>query len=206
MPLFPATQPQDLRHLTQQFAQAGRITQILLRPARAATMRVVDSAEALAGRGLVGDRTGDKPASRAGVGSAGAGAGGKRQITLLQAEHLPVIQALCGLPALPATLLRRNVVVSGLNLLAARSLFKDTPLLLCLGAADDPAAVLLEITGPCEPCSKMEAALGPGGYNAMRGHGGVTARVLRGGWLRVGAPVVCLPAGLATDPISGDTP
>lgn len=202
MPLFPATKPQDLRHLTQQFAQAGHITQILLRPARAAPMRAVDSAQALAGRGLVGDRTGDKPAVR----MAGDGAGGKRQITLLQAEHLPVIQALCGLDALPATLLRRNLVVAGLNLLAARSLFKDAPLLLCLGAADDPAAVLLVITGPCEPCSKMEAALGPGGYNAMRGHGGVTARVLRGGWLRVGAPVGCIPASLAKDQIDGDAP
>ncbi len=205
MPLFPATTPQDLRHLTQQFAQAGRISQILLRPARAATMQAVDRAQAVASRGLVGDRSGDKPAGRAGVGGASAGVGGKRQITLLQAEHLPVIQALCGLKALPATLLRRNLVVAGFNLLAARSLFKDTPLLLRLGAADDPAAVLLEITGPCEPCSKMEAALGPGGYNAMRGHGGVTARVLRGGWLRVGAPVVCLPAGPAAHPINGST-
>ena len=181
----------DLRALTRRFAQAGMLQAIALRPGRGQPALAVHRAQAHAGQGLVGDRS----YRQSGPGT------GKRQVTLIQAEHLPVIAALAGgrwaQDGLDALLLRRNLVVAGLNLLAARSLFKDQPMLLRLGPQ-----VVLEVTGPCEPCSKMEALLGAGGYNAMRGHGGVTARVLQGGWLAVGAAVECLPAPPAVQPAS----
>ena len=170
-----------LRALTAQFARTGRLESILLRPARGAPMRRVTEALAIAGRGLEGDRSAD----RAGPPTLSS----KRQVSLLQAEHLGAVAALVGRDAIDPELLRRNCVVSGLNLLAARALFKDQPLVLRIGAE-----VELEVSGPCEPCSKMEAALGHGGYNAMRGHGGVTARVRVGGMLRVGDAVVCVEA------------
>lgn len=181
----------SLRQLVQQFAQPGRLLQIGLRPARRQPMQPVQRVQVLAGLGLVGDR-----AARA-----GARAGGKRQVTLLQAEHLPVIAALAA-TALAATalddalVLRRNLVVAGLNLLAARTLFKDSPMRLHLGRPGAALAdqVVLEITGPCEPCSRMTELLGCGGYNAVRGHGGVCARVLQGGWLAVGDAVCCVVA------------
>lgn len=154
----------------------------MLRPERGQAAVAVPEAMVLAGQGLHGDRSAVRlPA---------AGTGHARQVSLLQAEHLPVIAALAGLAEVQATALRRNLVVSGLNLLAARALFKDCPLVLCLGES-----VVLEITGPCAPCSRMETVLGPGGYNALRGHGGMTARVRVGGWLKVGDAVRCLPDG-----------
>jgi MOSC domain-containing protein YiiM len=166
----------ELRELVRRFAHAGRIEAIFLRPGRRVATLRVPCATALAGRGLDGDRG----ALRA----PGANGGGKRQVTLLQAEHLAAVEALAGGGPVDPALLRRNLVVSGLNLLAARSPFADTVLRLRIGEA-----VVLQVTGPCEPCSRMEEVLGPGGYNAMRGHGGVTARVLAGGVLRVGDTV-----------------
>jgi MOSC domain-containing protein YiiM len=171
----------DLHWLVQQFPRAGRLEAIHLRPARREPAVTVTSTEALMGRGLQGDHMAARTPSRSG--------GGKRQVTLIQAEHLPVIAAFAGLPAVDPALLRRNLVISGLNLLAARALFQDEPMVLHLGVE-----VMLEITGPCDPCSRMEALLGPGGYNAMRGHGGLNARVLQGGWLKTGDAVRCLPA------------
>jgi len=101
-----------------------------------------------------------------------------RAVTLIQAEHLPVIAALAGRDAVAPQILRRNLVVSGVNLLALRRRH------VRIGQA------LIEITGPCAPCSRMEEALGFGGYNAMRGHGGVTARVIVPGPVAVGDAVV----------------
>jgi MOSC domain-containing protein YiiM len=163
----------DLRTLTQQFAHAGTLEAIYLRPARDVLAVSVPSAEAIEGRGLIGDRSGDRISAVAG--------GGTRQVTLIQAEHMPLIAAWSDNPMLDAAMLRRNLVISGLNLIAARSPFPDQTLHLRIGVD-----VALIVTGDCAPCSKMEAALGHGGYNALRGHGGVTARVVRGGVLKVG--------------------
>ncbi|MEY3173472.1 MAG: hypothetical protein RLZZ436_1386 [Planctomycetota bacterium] len=108
----------------------------------------------------------------------------KRQVTLIQAEHLPVVAALLGRNSIPPELLRRNIVVSGICLAALRyQTFR-------IGDA------VLEGSGNCPPCSRMEENLGPGGYAAMLGHGGITAIVQTPGRVQVGDPLVVL----ATNP------
>jgi MOSC domain-containing protein YiiM len=144
----------------------GRVVWIGVRPARRAPMVAVVEATASAGRGLAGDRHAGR-----------CRGGGARQVTLVAEEHLAAIGGFLGRDPVAADLLRRNVVVSGVNLLALKKRrFR-------LGGA------LLEASGDCHPCSRMEEALGPGGYNAVRGHGGITAQVLESGRFRIGDPL-----------------
>lgn len=166
MPNRFALEAATLKSLMARHAAPGRLEWIGLRPAREVPVAVREHATAIAGHGLEGDRYAHD---------------GKRQVTLVQAEHLPVIAALCGHGVVAPELLRRNLVVSGISVLALKNQrFR-------IGAA------LFEGAGPCEPCSKMEAALGAGGYNAMRGHGGICARVVEGGAIAVGDAVLAEP-------------
>ena len=159
-----AAKTSTLAQLLASLPQIGVLRWIGLRPAREQTPLVVSSAVVEIGTGLVGDRYRGRAES-------------KRQLTLIQQEHVEVIATLMGRISFKPELLRRNLVVSGINLLALqRAQFRV-------------GDVVLEGTGQCHPCSRMEAALGPDGYNAMRGHGGITARVIAPGEIRVGDAV-----------------
>ncbi|QJW89099.1 MOSC domain-containing protein [Spirosoma taeanense] len=162
---------QNIKDLFEVFPRPGRIEWIGIRPERRGPVEVVQSVEVSEKKGLLGDHY--------------SGQSGNRHVTLMQAEHLPVVAALTNRDTLDPALLRRNLVISGLNLLA----LKDHHVQI--------GEVVLQITGQCHPCSKMETALGPGGYNAMRGHGGLTAKVVRGGTVRVGDSVTVISAASA---------
>jgi MOSC domain-containing protein YiiM len=152
----------SLGQLLARFPRAGRVAWIGVRPGRRSQVVAVDAVDAIAGRGLAGDHYAHD---------------GNRQVTLIQAEHLAAIAALAGRDAVDPASFRRNIAVTGVNLLALK------------GRRFRIGTAVLEATGPCDPCSRMEEALGPGGLNAVRGHGGITARVAVGGAIRVGDPV-----------------
>ena len=151
----------NIRDLQASLPRDGELLWLATRPARDQPMQVADSVRLIADRGVEGDRGARR-------------AGGQRQVTLLQLEHLAVLATLLGGGSVDPALLRRNLLVGGINLLALRTRRFH------IGAA------LLEGTGHCHPCSRMERALGAGGYNAMRGHGGITARVLTGAVIQRG--------------------
>ena len=146
----------------------GRVAWIGVRPARKAALVWLEGVEITRENGLIGDHYSGRP-------------GGKRQVTLIQAEDLAAIAGYLDREVTPGDL-RRNLVVSGINLRA----LKDRRFQV--------GATVLEATDDCHPCSRMEAILGPGGYNAVRGHGGITARVIEGGLVRLGDPVTALDA------------
>ncbi len=169
---MPAFNPSsDLQRLLDAPTRPGRLAWIGLRAARRSPVEVVDLAEVTPERGLIGDRYGGR-------------SGGKRQVTLIAREDLDAVAAFLGYdgPSLPPELVRRNLVTEGLNLQA----LKGRRLLI---GADPATSAVLEVTGECHPCSRMEEVLGVGGYNALRGRGGLTARVLQAGTIRRGDPV-----------------
>ena len=149
----------------------GRVEAIIVRATPREPARRIDATVALAGIGLADDRLGQRGEAELST----------RQVTLIQQEHLDVIASLARVDSVDAVGLRRNLVVSGINLLALKN------------AKLQVGEALLEIVGPCQPCSRMEETIGPGGYAAMRGHGGMTARVLGTGAIRVGDSVRAVP-------------
>jgi len=150
----------ELQELQTTYAQAGHIEGICVRTKRLEPVKTLPSVMAIEGKGLEGDRYN--------------GTGGTRQVTLIQKEHLAVVAAFLGKQSLDFEIFRRNILVSGINLLALK------------GKSFRIGDAVLQHSGECHPCSRMEQALGRGGYNAMRGHGGITARVLESGVIRVG--------------------
>lgn len=146
----------------------GRVSWIGLRPARHALLLTPPTADLTPADGVLGDHYSSRT-------------GAARGVTLIEQECLAAIFSYLGAGAPDPMLLRRNIVTAGINLDALRD------------RRFQVGGAVLEYTGLCHPCSRMEALLGPGGYNAVRGKGGITARVLQGGTVALDDPVLRAP-------------
>lgn len=152
-----------LQELIAAVPQEGCVRWIGVRPASRTAMLELEAVEARREAGLTGDHS--RPGPR-----------NARQVTLIQWEHLPVISALMGrtdVNPISAQELRRNIAISGINLFSLK------------GRRFRLGQAILETTGWCQPCARLEERLGLGTFQAMRGHGGITARVLQGGIIRL---------------------
>lgn len=161
----------DLRH--------GRLEWIGLRTVRREPLLVVESALAIADRGLEGDHRVEK--------TPGSG----RQVTVISREFIDqtahFLRSEPTVEPIDPGLLRRNLVLSGINLHALRYQRFH------IGEA------LFEAGALCHPCSRMETALGKGGVAAMLGHGGLCCRIVTTGRITVGDEVRVAVAGTTPD-------
>jgi hypothetical protein len=149
----------------------GTVEGLAVAPAAEAAMQLVEVAQAVAGRGLAGDRY-----------AAGAGTftprGGERpgyDLTLMAAEVLDELTAAGTSVDFAAT--RRNVLTRGIdiNALVGRSfLIGDVR---CAGRR------------LCEPCVHLDRLSGPGLLRPLIHQGGLRVDVLSDGEIRLGAPI-----------------
>lgn len=164
----------SLQKLRGQFARSGTVEWIGLRPSRKVPLQSVESVALDPRAGLAGDHY--------------SGRSGRRHVTLINQDHLVAAARSLGRSTVEPAEVRRNIVVAGINLLA----LKQTR--FRLGTAE------LEYTDECHPCSRMEEVLGTGGYNAMRGHGGICARVVTAGEVALGDELTFL--SISPSPLS----
>lgn len=129
-------------------------------------MRSVEAVVVTPGRGIAGDRYAD---------GAGHWSGDRwDEVTLVEAETVEAVAHELGRVIEPAAL-RRNVVTRGVRLADL------------LGERFRLGDALLEGLRPCDPCRYLERLTGIDGLKtALAGRGGVRARVLEGGPIRIG--------------------
>jgi MOSC domain-containing protein YiiM len=118
--------------------------------------------EAVAGKGLVGDRHFDRYS--------------KGQITVVSTDQLAKAEEKLGY-SIPMGATRRNITVEGLEL-------PDV-----VGARIRLGDVVVEVYRNASPCIGMEEAVGSGAQEALRGHSGIRGMIVEGGTISIGDTV-----------------
>ena len=131
-------------------------------------LQEVDEIECVAGHGIRGDRFYDYRANY------------KGQITFFSLEVFDRLRAAFPHVDKSAGVLRRNVIVSGVNLNTL------------IGEDFQLQGVRFHGTAHCKPCLWLDTAFAPGAEKALAGHGGLRAQILTSGRLQTGAAELLL--------------
>lgn len=148
----------------------GKVVALFIAPYAKAPMVFVPEVQGVPGKGLEGDRY----FKELGTYSDRVGAG--REVTLIEAETLEAIRRDYGISLEPSET-RRNIVTEGV------------PLNHLVGKTFWVGEVLLEGVSLCEPCRHLEGLTKQGILKALIHRGGLRARILKGGKIRVGDPI-----------------
>ncbi len=152
--------------------QRGTVEGLAVAPAAEAPMRLLEVAQARAGRGFDGDRY----AAGAGTFSARAGRRPGYDLTVIAAEVLDEMSAAGQALDFPGT--RRNVLTRGIDVNAL------------VGRRFRIGDVLCEGRRLCEPCVHLDRLSGPGILRPLIHRGGLRADILTDGEIRLGAPIL----------------
>jgi MOSC domain-containing protein YiiM len=147
----------------------GQVEAIHVAPSAGAPMQTMSEVEAVAGVGLVGDRY----ARSLGFYSPRPTDPGAREVTLFEAEVLDQLRAEHGI-VLNGAEHRRNLTTRGVRLAGL------------LGHRFRVGDVVLEGVKDCPPCDHLERLVGKPVLQPLVNRGGLRARVLEGGTIRLG--------------------
>ena len=164
--------PSPRKAMPKEGVMTGSVEGIYIASGGGAKVERVGEARALEGRGLEGDRY-----------SIGTGHwsrfGRSCEVTLVEAEDLEAMERETGVRVMDGEH-RRNVVVRGLDLAdLRRKRFR-------VGEA------VFEYQKPCSICRHVERLTEPGMTEALKGRGGICARVVEGRKIREGDPIIVL--------------
>jgi MOSC domain-containing protein YiiM len=148
----------------------GRVVAIYTAPGEGAPMEPREQAEALAGKGLDGDRYAIEAGKYSGTKV------GKRAVTLIEREAIAQANETYGLDMTEQET-RRNVVVEGV------------PLNHLVGREFLVGDVRLRGFDLSEPCAYLEQLTGKPARKAFLHRGGLRAEILEGGPIRIGDAV-----------------
>lgn len=152
------------------YSPEANVVSIHITPEAAVPIQSVDSARAVPGKGLEGDRY------FLGIGTFSKDAGGDNELTLIEIESLEALQRESRVEIQPGEA-RRNIVTRGvaLNHLVGRD-FR-------IGSVNIRGIRL------CEPCGHLEKLTRSGVKSGLIHRGGLRAKILTDGVIHSGDPI-----------------